>query len=421
MGKVTKLVGRADTPEQKLLKAQRVAKLLIGDLSKGVEPCNIAQVKEIMNFGSRTSVYTYIELAKEKGFIELDENNKAILPKPTALGKFKKFTKENPISTSMFFSEYAKDQLGRKTAKAQVNINHLTNLFNTLEVTPEYFIHQGQVDKKNVVRFRNDMLDHFDNGTNLKQKAIKNGKRNIFRLGLNYAIASFCGGHSISWIRGDPDMDRQVVEHGLYSHIRLNNLELGKADTWIKKEFGMDSDLFRVFWVGVQSCSRKDALLTMPLNFTVDTPTLLVTKCHESKTAKAHPEMWDNFIKRKDSMSSLRDLKAKDSIRIYDTNPTENNNKNKVGDRLANELKELYLALGKNPDLDHYYFDKPFHVLRHIGAHYLLSFSNYTAHSLVAKLGHWLTASELEKSYGSIPPEMIDQELEKYNFNKELI
>jgi hypothetical protein len=120
-------------------------------------------------------------------------------------------------------------------------------------------------------------------------------------------------------------------------------------------------------------------------------------------------------------MKSLRTLKARDSTRIYDTNETENNNKNRVGDRLAEELKELYLAIGKNEELDHYYFEKPFHVLRHIGAHYLLSFSNYTAHSLVAKLGHWLTASELEKSYGSIPPEMIDQELQKYNFNQELI
>jgi len=45
-------------------------------------------------------------------------------------------------------------------------------------------------------------------------------------------------------------------------------------------------------------------------------------------------------------------------------------------------------------------------VLRHIGAHYWLSKTNYN-YGIISEVGGWNTIDELKKSYGQIPPEKI--------------
>ena len=46
------------------------------------------------------------------------------------------------------------------------------------------------------------------------------------------------------------------------------------------------------------------------------------------------------------------------------------------------------------------------HALRHLGAHYWLSKTNYN-YGIIAEVGGWHTIDELKKSYGQIPPEKI--------------
>jgi len=406
---------RANSEDEKIKLANSVARYLLGDPAKKIEPLPITQIMNILGFKTRKSVYEYKELAIKLNLLDVDDTGKAILPKITPLGKFKKFTKTNELRNDQIMQDWYLKQTGRKTKKAVVNLNNLTNLFNTLGITPAQFIHDGKLDKGNIVKYREKMLQHFREGTNLKILNRANGKEDSFRLGLNYAINSLCVEHGITWARGDPDMDRKVVGHGLYSHERFTNEQFLIADKYMKKEWGLDSDIFRVFWVGVQSCSRKQALLSMPLEFVVDKPNLIVTKCCEMKTIKPHPEDWDNFIKTKDSIESLRILKKRKSLRIWDTNPTQTIKTR--DDNLAKWLKEIYTEVGKTPENNPYFFKKPFHSTRHMGAHYLLSFSNYTAHSFCAMLGHWMSGVELEKSYGSIPPDMIDKELSKYDYD----
>ncbi len=82
-------------------------------------------------------------------------------------------------------------------------------------------------------------------------------------------------------------------------------------------------------------------------------------------------------------------------------------------------FKQLWKALGKIPDWDecvakknegyketgNYFFDHSIHALRHIGAHYWLSLTDYD-YGIVAEIGGWMTIDELKKSYGAMPPEM---------------
>jgi hypothetical protein len=69
---------------------------------------------------------------------------------------------------------------------------------------------------------------------------------------------------------------------------------------------------------------------------------------------------------------------------------------------ISDQLKQIYSHLGKNS----YFQDRPSHALRHIGAHYWLSKTDYNF-GLIAEVGGWNTIDELKKSYGQIPPEKI--------------
>jgi len=133
---------------------------------------------------------------------------------------------------------------------------------------------------------------------------------------------------------------------------------------------------------------------------------------YESKTKHLNNGIWKKYIKRKDTIESLRLLKA----RHPKTNRIYENKKGLTTDALRLELQDglrkLFLFLGKSEDS--YFYKKPAHSLRHIGAHYLLRMGNYTNHSLVKVLGGWHTTDEMEKSYSSLPEDHINAELNKY-------
>ena len=86
----------------------------------------------------------------------------------------------------------------------------------------------------------------------------------------------------------------------------------------------------------------------------------------------------------------------------------------KFRELMENQMKDLFKHLGK--DSDSLFMKRPAHVLRHLGAHYWLAKGNYTNHVLVAKVGGWHTVDELIKSYGEVPPEKVNEELDKYDY-----
>ena len=67
------------------------------------------------------------------------------------------------------------------------------------------------------------------------------------------------------------------------------------------------------------------------------------------------------------------------------------------------KLIQIYSYLGKTAK---YYSLHATHVLRHLGAHYWLSKTNYN-YGIISEVGGWNTIDELKKSYGQIPPERI--------------
>ena len=86
------------------------------------------------------------------------------------------------------------------------------------------------------------------------------------------AVRDFCGFYGITWRRGITGiMSQRVVNHGQYADVRLSEKELDMADSFIKEQCGLDSDVYRWFWIGIESCARFDALYNMSLDYDVHT------------------------------------------------------------------------------------------------------------------------------------------------------
>lgn len=406
---------RIDDEAEKIKMARDVANYLLGDPSNHVEPLTITHIMTLKGFKTRQSVYNYVKLAVKLNYILVDDQGKFILPKITALGKFQKFTKSNPLAQNKIISAWYKSKVSSGITLANPMLNLIEMLLNNMHITPEEFIFKGKQDKKIIELWRDELVELYMSKNVITNRALKYGGKDGFKLRLNYAIASLCADHGISWARSKSSpMSRKIVNYAKFSDIRLTKEEFEICDIYLKKNYGLDSDMFRWFWIGVQSGARFGALFSCPLEFSFESDDLIVLKMYESKTKQINDGIWKKYIKRKDTIESLRLLKARHpkTNRIYENKDGLTNDALRL--YFIEHLRKLFSHLGKSDDS--YFMRKPNHALRHICAHWLLSLGNYANHSIVKKLGGWHTTDELERSYGELPEDQINKELNKYDY-----
>ncbi len=218
------------------------------------------------------------------------------------------------------------------------------------------------------------------------------------------AIRDFCSFYDVTWRKGVTGiMSQKTPHHGKYADVRLTDEELENADNFIKEKWGLDSDVYRWFWIGIESCARFSALYNMKNKFTkFETKSkkiIVLMSVFESKTEDIRGGKWTKFITRPETQKSLELIKSRNCNRIYESNLS----KFPFKKEMYQKLLEIYRYLGKT---EAYFQHHPSHVLRHIGAHYWLSKTNYN-YGIIAEVGGWYTIDELKKSYGQIPPEKI--------------
>jgi len=430
-------ITRARNMKEKLVKAQQVAQHLLGDPNNGIEPLTITETQTEMGFAKNDSVYTYKELAVEAGYLSIDQNGDAILPQKSPEEKWRIYSETHKLATDPLMIRYLDKESskggGVGVKMTQTNFNMLERFFNTVRITPKELVTNkiipnqvipAKTQNEVVEYWRDEFLKAFRNRTDWQRKKINRGSIQVLTLRLNYALVSFCSGHGITWVRGDPVMSRKIVGHAKYSNIRLTTEEFPLADQWIIDHYGLDSNLYRWFWVGVESCGRsgktvKDSgLYGMKLQWDLlksksksgEERTTFYMQMYESKTKNVKDGMWFKWIKRTKTQESLLALKKRGGTRIYQSDLSKTN----FLDQMNAQLKELYTFLKKDPDS--LFFKKPSHSLRHLGAHYWLSKGKYKNHVEVSKLGGWNTIDEMIKSYGEFPPEKMNEYLDEYSY-----
>lgn len=404
--------------------AKEVSNLLLGNSRLKKEPKNISEIASTLGFKERRSVYNYLEIGVTEGFVKRDSNGQYEKPEKSNLAQFKEFSKNHPILQDALVSSWYLKLTTRKQGKGIVSaknwLNMIERICNTCKCKPEELIDSTE----SAERFKAVYIEAYKNGTDWQKVKVSRGGIETLDYRASYAIASFGAPYGISWPRGTSDMSRKIVGHAQYADIRFTNEEFEKANKFIIEKWGLDSDPFRWFWMGIETCSRYKALQGMKLDFEIhlskdkknfsgnkdqvfpEKETLLM-KVYEAKTKEINKGIWKKYIKRKDTIESLKLLKARGGTRIFESKLAYQ----KFESWIQDCMRDIFKHLGK----EGIFLERPTHVLRHLGAHYGLAKGNYTNHVLIAKIGGWHTIDEMIRSYGELPPEKVLEELDKYD------
>jgi len=370
-----------------------------GDRPYPLKPSEIAKVIDL----SRDSVYNYIKKLYQRGDLAKLPSGHFSLPTVDER-EFRMFNKHHEITSDPLVSEWLDDLLTRRRGLPikswKIRLCSVEVVCNTCKVTPSDMI----ISTKQTEKIMREFAMHFQNGNVVRSKM---GGRS---LGMNSTIyvkvqgvRDFCAFYDITWRKGVRGiMSQKVSNHGKYPDIRFTDEEFAAADKFIKERWGLDSDVYRWFWIGVESCARFNALYHMKNDWTKikrKSGVVFLMSVFESKTEDIRGGKWTKYITRPDTQKSLELLKERNCERIFESKLPETSFKR----RITQNISEIYAHLGKK---EPYFHHHPSHALRHLGAHYWLSKTNYN-YGIIAEVGGWHTIDELKKSYGQIPPEKI--------------
>jgi len=364
-------------------------------------PLKPAEIAKVIGLG-RQSVYNYIQKLSERGDVVRLSSGHFFLPKSNG---FREFSKLHKITSDPLVTEWMDDLITRRQGLPlktwKTRLRSLETVCNTCKVVPSDLI----VSAKKTEKIMRTFAKYFQNGDLVRANSgLKPEGMNTTVYIKVQAIRDFCSFYDITWRRGVKGvMSQKIINHGKYADIRFTSEEFDMADRFIKERWGLDSDVYRWFWVGVESCARSNALFHMKNNWTkIKTKsgsTVFLMSVIESKTEDIRGGKWTKFITRPDTQKSLELLRERNCDRIFESKLPETLFKR----RIVRLIYEIYRHLGKT---DSYYQHHPSHALRHLGAHYWLAKTNYN-YGIIAEVGGWHTIDELKKSYGQIPPEKI--------------
>lgn len=403
------LLGKPATVRDWCLK---VVELTVGNPQKRIVGKNLTEIGTMLGI-SRQWVANYIKLALKHKLADVDPENpeKIKVYEKTQQEIFQEYSEQFPIMQDPLVIEWDRNMAFRKKGKPiEARAQHIRNLqkfCNFFKVKPVQLIQ----DRNTTGSYLETYLEKLRDGT--IPRRIRNDKSSpeqAFKA-VKDAVRHFCSYHGISLPKGLGGIwDARVLGHGQYADIRLSDQQLIQLDKLMLEWYGMDSNIYRLVWAGIESGARKEALLSMKLDWTEsvdeDGSVTFYLTAYESKTKHIKDGKWTKYITRKNTQESLRLLKARNSTDVL----YENETKPKMYKILVRELKKLYKALGLT---NQYFYDHAVHALRHISAHYWLAHTNYDYEYVCIVCG-WHTNAELKASYGEMPPEIITAKMKQY-------
>lgn len=412
---------RANTPDEKRKEAEKLAILFLGDPDNKIDPKRPTDIQRILGFKSDKTYKDRKKLAIELGLLKKDNFGRVVKPDLTPLDKFKTFKdkevlKKNPL-IEKWWKKKSKKNNNKGTKQQFTMLRNLIAFFNTVKITPEMLVAQKSPDY--VVEMRDLYMEHYFNKTDWRETKTKHGDFESKKYNMNQALNSFCNMNGIVWERGSEEMSRKVVGHGKYKKVRFSKDEFIQAEKYLIEKFGVDSDEYRWFWIGVETCSRAGELMLMKLDYEEvffkdgSTKSLhMDTFASKLEHSKAGGDV-EVFVRRINTMIAVKALRKRGGHNIYENK--KGLSKSKLIKYFTDTMKDLYLFLGK--DLSEFFFIRPNHTLRHLGAQYWLLKSDFKDFTIVAKIGHWGTVQEMIDSYGETPPEVFQRTLDNYEYD----
>ena len=189
--------------------------------------------------------------------------------------------------------------------------------------------------------------------------------------------------------------------YGNFKFVRLTEDEIEKVREILKD----DLTALTFFDWGIESLARATTLCKTQMNF-VEQNGIVTTILYESKTGKSFQKfLLLNIPHCKQTWEEIKTLGKGRRFLFFDKEPNTNDIK-RFQAKMSKILKEAYREAGVT---EPYAYKKPFHFLRHTGAHLWLMRTDYD-YGLVAELG-WDNIDTLRDCYGGLPPEILQRKI----------
>jgi len=394
---------------------KHIVELRTGNPSKGVEPLGVSAISRKLGI-SRETIYQYLNEAKKLEEVQTSEDGKIEVNQHLEAQKdFRAFSKSHPITEDPIVKTWISacstmGHTGQGVKAMKAHIQGIQKACNYLSIAPI----QLTIDFHTSEKYAQSYYDGLQDGTierrTLRVKSSPLGAFYQVRQAIRHFM-QYNGRNAIAIPRGyNGILSGRIIGHGNYADVDITDKEILEVEDFIMKKWGLDSDIYRIFFVGLESCARKEALLHMLLEWTEDidedNDVIFFMTAKESKTEHIAEGKLDKFIQRSNTQESLRLAKRRGQKYLWDDRQMSHDVAYK---KLMEQLREIYRMLGKS---NHYFHEEPFHTIRHLGAHYHLRQTDYS-YGYVAVLGGWTVIDELKKSYGKMPPSMLMKLMKK--------
>ena len=387
----------------KRVKNKQVAELVGKYLTEGL---TISDIMTKTGFKDRKTIYAFRDHAVELGLVEITEQGQIVKVQVNRGDYMPQELKA--FSDTDLVDSWIQNMKNRKSGKPIRSWRSLLSSFyrtcQALKMTPEQFI--AGLNQK-------EILDHarqaMQNYKEIYEAGGVQGSRNNADIShvmysASKAVRDFMAFHGYPFPRGEKGVMSQSITtfRGKYADVKLSNEQIQQMKLAIfERNTSYDSDLFRCFMFGLDTCSRKNAIINAKLDYEIieqNNHRILVVSVFESKTQEIKGGIWKKYILDPDLQEQIISRRtAGKSFLLENRGPADI-------EKLSKSLKSIYQQI--NPNNLEYILSHPFHSLRHFGAHYHLSRCNYN-YAAVAKIGGWNTNEEVEKSYGEMPPEVL--------------
>lgn len=387
--------------------ARYVASAILG--SKGLPPMNLSQIQRKLGYKDPKSVRQFRQMALDLGYLEAGPDGK--IRRPDRGTTLKAYLSTDAFAQHPLVKPWIESMANRKGGKPlksmRGRITTFKKLCELLRCDPDYFLAPQDTQEilKHVARIMQGFNADLQSGA-IPHREGADPHAVLYRF--VGPLRDFLAFHGVAFPRGQSGvMSQKTSAHvGKYPDVQLSDEQIEKGIEYIKGKHGIDSDIYRVFCFGIQSCARQAAIMGAKIdNYEWQTTEkgtrLMIIKVFESKTEEKNHGIWEKIISWPELQKAIEARAKKSRYLVEDHARAGKQN-------LFEQLRQVYREIG--PARMDYFMQKPFHALRHIGAHYWLRKCKYN-HSIVAAIGGWHTIDELKQSYGSIPKSKIFGEL----------
>lgn len=406
--------------------AQKIATLAMGDISKAIPPMVQSEIMEQLGFKDKKSIRQYMNLAKELNLFDETKKDDFNISEFKLLAKMDDYIK-NPVMQTWITNMKSRARGGKPFGGLQHYLTNFKNVSDTLEIQPLQWIsgaNREEILKQGELYMDRFIELYFEKKAKIRYSKLwtpKSVNPIIIKYAYSKAIRDFMRIHGYPYPEGQGGSMSQSIApfHGKYADVRLTMDEYKNGQQYIIDTYGLDTDIFRWYSVGIEALPRKTAIHTMKNDYEV-----IKTKygefysmeAIETKTSHYKGGKWNKLIYSELTKQSINQVNKR-GIYVIE----ERNLSTAIKD-IYPKLRDTYKFLNKthlspriadNPETS-YWLEHTSHALRHVGAQIWLYMTKWNL-DFVASMG-WKKVQELSDSYGGMPAQMRIEILEEIRF-----